>query len=376
MNELNRCRVDINLKNLALNYKTLRQMTSPNALFMSVVKASGYGHGAVECAKALLDAGSEWFGLSNLEEVLELRRAEITNPMLILGYTPPTAARVLATHNITQTVYSIDYATELLARAERAGVMVDIHIKVDTGMSRLGFDPDCPGTMDCLKTLHASPHINITGTFTHFAIADCVGGGDDYTSRQFEHFLQFCDKMKQSGIPHGIRHCCNSAGILRHPDKHLDMVRGGIALYGLPPSSDCTDKATLLPVMSWQAAVSMVKAIPAGQKIGYGCTYTSPKAMRIATISAGYADGYDRAYSGRGRVLINGHFAPIVGRVCMDQFMVDVSDIPAKMGDMATLVGRDGEHSITFDELATLSGSINYELACRVSGRVERRWVR
>ncbi len=373
MPKTNRCFANIYLNRLVHNYKALRQKTADSAKFMAVVKANGYGHGAVQCATALADAGADWFGLSNIDEAIELRCANLTSPMLVMGYTPPTFASELANFDITQTIYSPEYAAELSHQAELLGVVVDVHIKLDTGMSRLGFCPDDPTTLDCLWQLHQNPHINITGVFTHFAVSDQSGDGDSFTAGQFERFLGFCDKMKQRGIPHGLRHCCNSGGILRHPDKHLDMVRGGIALYGLPPSQQSADIVPLLPVMEWQVAVSMVKELSADQAVGYGCTFISPTTMRIATLSAGYADGYDRGYSNRGRVLIGGRYAPIIGRICMDQFMVDVSDIPdVSLGDMAILVGRQGQNSITFDELSGLSGSINYELACRVSQRVER----
>jgi len=377
MNLMRRCWVGIDLDQMEKNYRALREKTDPHALMMGVVKADAYGHGAVRCASLLAQLGMDWFAVSNIVEALQLRRGGITQPILILGYTPPECAAALAENQITQALYSREYAEALADRAREAEVTVDVHIKADTGMGRIGFKPESPEDFEAILTAARSGVLRVTGIFTHFAVADENGEGMEYTNEQFRRFTGLCDRLTGAGVEVGLRHCCNSAGILRCPEMHLDMVRAGISLYGLLPSGDCRSDIETYPVMSWHSVVSMVKEIGPGQTVSYGRTFMAHRPMRVATVAVGYADGYHRAYSSRGSVLIRGKAAPILGRVCMDQCIVDVSDIPgAAMGDTVTLVGRDGDAQITFDDLAQLADTVNYELVCLVGKRVDRVYSR
>ena len=373
MELIRRCWAEIDLDQMEQNYHALREKLKPETQMMGVVKADAYGHGAIRCARLLADIGINWFGVSNLSEAVQLRQGGITQPMLILGYTPPECASLLAEHHITQTAYSRDYLSALSAAAEQAGVTVDIHVKVDTGMGRIGFSDSDPQDFAVLCGLQQSSSLKVTGIFTHFAVADEKDSGDRYTGEQFERFTRFCSKLEEAGLKTGLRHCCNSAGILRHPEMQLDLVRAGVSLYGLLPSADCEESIVTYPVMSWRTVVSLVKEIAPGQTVSYGRTFCAEKPMKVATISVGYADGYSRSYSNMGCVLIRGQKAPILGRVCMDQCVVDVTDIPdVTMGDYVTLAGCDGEETISFDSLAKLCSTINYELVCLVGKRVDR----
>jgi len=373
MELIRRCWAEIDLDQMEQNYHALREKIKPETLMMGVVKADAYGHGAVHCARLLAQLGINWFGVSNISEAVQLRQGGITQPVLILGYTPPECAAVLAQHNITQALYSAEYAHSLGEAAQKAGVKVEVHIKVDTGMGRIGFACDNRQDFDMLCALGQSSCLKVTGIFTHFAVADEKGRGEEYTRDQFERFTAFCHKLEQAGLKVGLQHCCNSAGILRHPEMQLDMVRAGVSLYGLLPSADCGESICTYPVMSWRTVVSLVKEIKAGQTVSYGRTFCAEKPMKVATISVGYADGYSRGYSNRGYVLIGGQKAPIIGRVCMDQCVVDVTHIPnVSMGDRVTLAGVDQDEAISFDDLAELSSTINYEMVCLVGKRVDR----
>lgn len=373
MDMIRRCWAEIDLDQMERNYHALRQKLKPATQMMGVVKADAYGHGAVHCARLLAGLGIQWFGVSNINEAVQLRRSGITQPILILGYTPPECAAQLAEQHITQALFSREYAQALGAAARQAGVQVEVHIKVDTGMGRIGFAPESEADFALLCGLQSSPQLKVTGIFTHFAVADENGEGMEYTAQQFRSFCDYVQRLNRAGLKTGLRHCCNSAGILRCPEMQLDMVRAGVSLYGLLPSADCRGDIATYPVMSWRTVISLVKEIAPGQTVSYGRTFTARRPMRVATISVGYADGYSRAYSNRGYVLIHGQKAPILGRICMDQCVVDVSEIPtAAMGDTVTLAGRDSAEEIGFDQLAALSGTINYELVCLVGKRVDR----
>ena len=373
MELIRRCWAEIDLDQMERNYCALREKIKPETLMMGVVKADAYGHGAVRCARLLADLGINWFGVSNLSEAVQLRQGGITRPVLILGYTPPECAAILAEYGITQTVYSREYLSALSDAAQKAGVTVEVHIKVDTGMGRIGFCDSSNQDFEALCGLRQNTFLKVTGIFTHFAVADEKDSGEEYTKEQFDRFIAFCGKLEEAGLKTGLRHCCNSAGILRYPQMQLDMVRAGVSLYGLLPSADCAESITTYPVMSWRTVVSLVKEIAPGQTVSYGRTFRAVQPMKVATIPVGYADGYSRSYSNRGYVLIRGQKAPILGRVCMDQCLVDVTHIPGvAMGDRVTLAGCDGTQTITFDGLAKLCSTINYELVCLVGKRVDR----
>ncbi len=373
MNWTERCWAQVDLRALRRNYRRLRGLLGPRQKYLAVVKANAYGHGAVPVALALEAEGADWFGAATLEEGEELRRGGVTRPILLFGYTPPTAARRLAAGKLTQGVFSGEYAAALGAEALRAGVQVDFHLMVDSGMGRLGLRP---GELDSLRQaaeILANPALRCTGTFTHFAVADELGEASSaFTGEQFARFEGFLDRMRKAGMDPGLCHCANSAAAILTPGMRLGMCRFGIVQYGLSPSEE-VGWTELEPVMSLRATVAMVKEIHPGDTVSYGRLYTAQEPRKIATVAIGYADGYPRCGWQGGRVILKGQYAPIAGRVCMDQLMVDVTGIPhVAPGDPVTLAGREGEAEITWDEVAQKSGTVSYERICAISGRVPR----
>lgn len=371
---------EVDLDALLHNYAAIRAAIG-NKKMMAVVKADAYGHGDMAVTKTLQNAGIDWFAVSNFEEAMLLREHGVTLPILILGYTPPDNAAALCRQNITQAVYSIEYAQALSRAAIYAGERVNCHIKLDTGMARIGFcvqhGSEGQGIDEAAKAC-ALPGLACTGIFTHFASADePTEDSDLFTQEQFNTFLHACKLLEDRGIHFILRHCCNSAATLRFPEMHLDMVRAGVILYGLAPAPECRGLMDLQPVMHFYSTVTLVKEVESGTQVSYGRTYTATGTKRLATVAVGYADGFRRNFSNRGRVAIHGHYAPIVGRVCMDQMLVDVSEIPdVKMGDTVTLAGVDGQCSISFDDFAALNGTINYEEICLIGRRVPRVYLK
>lgn len=373
---------EIDLDALLHNYNLIKDKSGCQRV-MAVVKADAYGHGAVTLSKFLEKAGADWFGVSNIEEAVQLRHAGITHPILVLGYTPPTEAFRLRRENIAQAVFSVSYAKHLSKCAADAGCHIDIHIKLDTGMARIGFDCRSDGqtgsAADQIAECCRLPGLTMQGIFTHFASSD--GDGDDeifsFTSSQYERLLKTAEELRRRGIDPGLIHCSNSAGILNHPDKSLDMVRAGIILYGLSPGGEVAYIDELKPEMSFRTVVCMVKELIEGDGVSYGLTYKAARKLKAASIAVGYADGYPRSLSNRGRVLIHGCYAPVIGRVCMDQMVVDVTDIPnVKEGDTVTIFGKDGNNSIPVGELAAQTGTINHEIICNISKRVPRIFIK
>ncbi len=378
---LRRTWAEIDLNALEHNFCEIRRQTELSADIAAVVKADAYGHGAKIIAPELQRLGVGWFAVSNLEEAQELRRAGVVLPVLILGYTPPEYAAELAKDKITQALLSADYAASLSREAERAGVTVSAHLKIDTGMSRVGFFFQSPerdyGTIEKAAEACRLPGLDVNGIFMHFAVADAGEDGRVFTNAQYQAFQTVILSLKEKGISFRWRHCDNSGAILCYQQMNLDLVRPGIILYGLLPDDGLAGILSLRPVMALRSVVALIKTIPAGSTVSYGRTYTAERPVTVATIPVGYADGYSRSLSSKGSVLIHGRRAPIIGRICMDQMMVDVTDIPnVKEGDTVTLVGRDGKDIITFEELARLVGTINYELVCSVSRRVPRVYLR
>lgn len=364
------------------NVENMRANLAPGTRMMAVVKTDGYGHGAVPLARELEPLDFLFgFAVATAGEALELRRAGIRKPVLVLGYTFPESYKRLIEEEVRFTVFLPQTLKELaqaareLAAAQKAGErqrQAYIHIKVDTGMNRIGVKPDEEGFRLVRKALDI-PEIRVEGIFTHFARADEKDKGP--ALHQFALFQEFTERIrKETGYRIPVRHCANSAGIVEMPQTGMDMVRAGITLYGLWPSDEVRrDLIPLRPVLSLYSHIVHIKEIEAGEEVSYGGTFTAPSKMRIATIPAGYGDGYPRALSGRGYVLIAGKRAKILGRVCMDQFMVDVTDIPeASFGDPVTLIGRDGEEEITMEMLGELSGRFNYEIACCLGKRIPR----
>ena len=375
---LKRTWAEIHLDRLQGNFQAIQASLAPGSQAMAVVKADGYGHGAAAAAKALREAGAAWFGVSNLEEAVQLRRAGIDGDILILSFTPPEEAGRLAEFAVTQTVLSRPYAEELDAAAQAAGVRVRVHLKVDTGMSRVGFLYHREGDEAVLDDMAAAcrlPHLTAEGIFTHFASADEEEDGG-FTRRQFALFMDAVRRLEERGVSFALRHCCNSAATLRYPEMHLDMVRPGIILYGLSPAPWMEGMLPLDPVMELKTTVSMIKDLPADTPVSYGRIYTTGEARRVATVPIGYADGYPRVLSNRADMLLAGRRVRVVGRVCMDQCMLDVTGLDVRESMVATVFGREGEAFLPVEELADHMGTINYEVVCQISKRVPRLFVR
>ena len=359
--------VRIDLDAIRENIETVRRKTG--TAVMAVVKADAYGHGAVPVAQHLRDICS-FFGVSSAAEALELRQAGLDNPILILGHTPVDAFPLVVAQEIRPAIFRWEDALALSEEAQRQGKTAKFHFAVDTGMSRIGFQAEEEAAELCCR-IAGLPGLCPEGLFSHFATADCA---DLSKSReQARKFDWFCDLLKQRGLEIPIRHLNNSAGLMNFTDQY-DMVRCGIVTYGLYPSPEVDPKLLpLKPALSWHSHVSHVKTLPAGREVSYGGLYVTREDTRVATIPVGYADGYWRSLSGRFYVLIHGRRAPILGRVCMDQMMVDVTHIPQiQPGDPVTLVGHDGDEVITVEQIAGEAGSFNYEFICGISRRVPR----
>ena len=364
---------EIDLSNLEHNYRALRAMLPQGCRFLGVVKADAYGHGAVQVARRLETLGAEYLAVACLDEALELRQAGITTPILILGYTPTERAEALLDNGITQTVYDVEMARALSNAAAAAGKTLKIHVKADTGMSRLGWlcgGEDQSAAMEAIAQVCALPGLEAEGIYTHFANAD---GDEDYTMLQFTRFLDLLEALKERGITFAIRHCAASAAALKFPCTHLDMVRPGIALYGHYPDPSCEglDGPGLRPVMTLKTRVASVKAVPAGTPVSYGCTHVLDRETKLAALTIGYADGLPRLCSDKLEVLIGGQRAPVVGRICMDMCMADVTGLDVAPGDEVEVFG---EH-LPIEDVAALAGTIQYELLCAVSPRVHRAYL-
>lgn len=370
MDFLKRTWAEIDISALKHNLNLFKKHAE-NSKIMAVVKADAYGHFAKIIAPVLENEGADYFAVSNIEEAIELRNYGIKKPVLILGYTPVNYAKTLSDYDISQCVYSLEYAKELSKNAKKENVKIKVHIKLDTGMSRLGFDcrnDSLCGMCEAIKSAKLDG-FTAEGIFTHFAVADRNDNTEDgFTNEQFERFEIAVEILEENGIIFPLKSCCNSAGFLKDSDKHLSYSRTGIALYGLLPDKDFDTDFPLIPVMTVKSIISQVKEIKKGDTVNYGRTFEAQKPMKVATVSAGYADGYPRLLSNKGYVLINGKKANILGRVCMDQMCVDVTDIDAKMGDEVILFGKD----LSVDILAEMTGTINYEIICGISSRVPR----
>lgn len=373
MNYLRRAWAEINLDALVHNLNTIKSIT--DAKIFSVVKADAYGHSAETVAKVLDEAGSDFFAVSNIEEAKKLRASGILKPILILGYTPPVLAEELTRYDLTQTVFSYAFAEKLNDFAAKAGVTVKAHIKLDTGMGRIGFDFRDEGFNELVdaRRLINFKNLYFEGIFTHFPVADSASTEDvAYTKESFRRFVSAIDYLQKEGFNFKLKHCCNSAATLNYKEMHLDAVRPGIILYGLTPDKDMDIGKNFIPVMTFKSVVSMVKHVSAGETVNYGRSYTFAGNAKVATVSAGYADGVMRLLSNKGRVLINGKYANIVGRICMDQFCIDVTEIDVKEGDVVTIFGE----GLPTEEQAEKCNTINYELVCGIAERVPRVFIK
>ncbi len=364
---------EISLDALAYNVRSIRQVIGEDTGLMCVIKANAYGHGAVTLAHYLAGKGADSFAVATVDEAIELRQSGITQPILVLGMSTKERYPDMINYHITPTIYSYEMAKDIDRVAAKMNTVTDIHIKIDTGMSRIGFRADENTVQEIIMISQIRPHIHIQGIFTHFACAD--GDDESMTKKQAAAFKFVIEELEAHGLHIPVRHCANSASIIRYPELKMDMVRAGIILYGLRPSDEPDLMAfPLKPVMSLKSHVIMLKDVPEGTCVGYGATYVCPRKTRIATVSIGYADGFPRAQSNKGRVLIGSQSFPIIGRVCMDQMMVDVTDARerVRLGDEVILVGRQGNEEITMEEAASYGDSFNYEFACNINRRVPR----
>ena len=366
--------VEINLDALESNYNAVREALPENTKILAVVKANAYGHGAIGVAK-FLENKVDYLAVAATDEALEIRKNGVNCPILILGHIPYGDYDNIVKYNITPTISDF-YEAELLSKAAvKAGVTSPLHIAVDTGMNRIGFRCDKASVEEIIK-IRNLPNVKIEGVFSHLAAADMLDKA--YTKMQAEKFDDFVSKLENAEINAPIKHLYNSAAIA-DLEKKYDMVRQGIILYGLRPSDEVEFNNIVVPqpVMSMKTRVVQVKTLPAGESISYGCTYTTEKETRVATLCAGYADGVTRVLSNNGEVLIRGKRAKIIGRVCMDQFMVDVTAIPdVEEGDTATIFGTDGDETISVDEIAKKANTINYEIICNINSRVTRVYMK
>ncbi len=371
MFEYNRCFAEIDLAAIEHNTDQIRKRTGYDTALMAVVKADAYGHGAIPVAKRI-EKKVNAFCVAAAEEGYSLREAGSKLPILILGYSSPCQFADLLINNITPSVYDYEDAKILSEVAVKMNMMAKIHVPLDTGMSRVGF-PAWDKAAENIRKIHELPNIFIEGMFSHLACADMTE--DNLSERQFAEFDAVDKALAGYGIKIPIRHICNSAGIIRYDSHYMNAVRAGIILYGLAPSDEIGfGGLDLRPALTWKTHVIRIEEIPKGRGVSYGSTYVTERDVtRVATLAAGYADGYPRSLSNKGRVLIHGEYAPILGRVCMDIFMADVTGIPdVNVGDVVTLIGKDGDNSITAEEFGNTAGSFNYETVCRISKRVRR----
>ena len=361
--------VEIDLDAISANFDAIRAKAGVQV--MAIVKADAYGHGAVQIAR-LLDSKCSFFGVSSIAEALELRQAGLTKPILILGYTPVEAFRLVLGQDIRPAIFRLDDGIALSKLAQKHGVILPFHFAVDTGMSRLGFQATEESADICAEIAHL-PGIVAEGLFSHFATADSA----DLTraQEQARRFADFDRMLQERGVKIPLRHLDNSAGLMNF-SNHYEMVRSGIVTYGMYPSDEVDPQLlNLKPALQWRSRVTHIKMLPPGREISYGGTFVTTRKTRVATVPVGYADGYRRSLSGKFYVLIRGRRAPILGRVCMDQMMVDITDVPdVKIDDPVVLVGNDGNDVITVEEIAAAADSFNYEFVCGISRRVPRRY--
>ncbi len=362
---------EINTGAIARNVQAIRQFLKPDTRLLAVVKSNAYGHGIIKTAECVLDSGADALGVARIPEGICLREAGIDAPVLIFGFTPPSLARELIKYNLTQTVHSCDAAKELSKAANTAGGKISVHIKIDTGMGRLGLFSDC---IDEFKVISRLSGLYIEGIYTHFATAD--SNDKTYANKQFRIFNDILNTLHAEGFDIPLKHAANSAATVTMPEAHLDMVRCGIMIYGLYPSGDIKKNSIIVkPAMTFKTKVICLKKVPAGSMISYGAFYKTKKPTNIITVSAGYGDGLNRLLSSCGHMLIHGQRVKIAGRICMDMTMLDAGNIQdIRQGDEVVIFGDQGEASISVDEIASITDTINYEVLTSVSQNVYRKY--
>ena len=375
MRKYERIYATVDLDALMFNMDSMHSNIKNDTSMMAVIKTNAYGHGATELSHELEALDYLYgFAVATADEAMELRSSGIAKPILILGYTFPDSYETLVANDIRPAVFRADQAKALSEAAVKLGKTVHFHLAVDTAMSRIGVRPD-ESSIEMVKEMYSLPNVEFEGVFTHFAKADMVG--KEPTEKQIRLFRDYIELCRTNGIEFKIHHCSNSAGIVEYNEANMDMVRAGITLYGLWPSNEVKRNIiSLKPLLALKSHIVYIKYIEPSEAVSYGGTYVAESQRRVATIPVGYGDGYPRSLSNKGYVLIRGRKAPILGRVCMDQFMVDVTDIEASEGDEVTLIGRDGDEEISMEMLGDLSGRFNYELACDLGRRIPRIYMK
>lgn len=362
---------EVDLDAIAHNIKEIRKITNPNSKIMAVVKADAYGHGFLEVTRTLLENGADRLAVAVLQEGKQLRSRGVSVPILILGASGEDAVEDLINFDITPSVFTYEFAKALSYRAEQKEKVTKIHIKVDTGMSRIGFlaGENNEEIVEEILKISRLPYIEIEGIFSHFATSDEYD--KEYTLLQYSRFMDVCNKLEEKGLHIPIKHICNSAGIMMYPEMHLDMVRPGVILYGMYPSDEVDkSKLDLIPAMTLKSTITHVKEVEAGRGVSYGKEYITENETKIATVPIGYADGYLRKLAHEGKMIVNGVKVPIIGRICMDQCMIDVTNVHnIDKGDEVIIFGREG---VTIDDLAAWLETINYEVSCVIGKRIPR----
>ncbi len=373
---------EIDLDAIKNNIQRIRDYVRPETKILCAVKADGYGHGYLQVARTLLDHGADWLAVACIDEAVQLRRCGIDCPILILGHVTEQEAETVVREEITPACFSYELALSLSRAATRLGVRAKIHVKLDTGMGRVGLrytedETVNQETVDTILKMAVLPGLDIDGIFTHFSSAD-ESAGDDYTKMQYRRFQEACERLKGSGLEIPLRHCCNSAALIRFPEMHMDMVRPGVILYGIKPSAtmDC-GRLHLKPAMQFKAKITHIKEVEAGVGISYGRKYETEKLTKIATIPVGYADGYSRILSGKSQVIAGRTICNVIGNICMDQCMIDVSSVNTiSVGDDVILFGRDNDVEVSVESLAEKMGTINYEILCIIGKRIPRIYLK
>ena len=381
MNMVKRTWAEISLNAIEHNYNVIRNKVADDTKVCCVIKADGYGHGAVELSQVYEKLGADFFAVSNIDEGIEIRKSGSKLPIVILGYTRVSEAENLAEYDISQAVFSLEYAKELSEKCVEEDCICKMHIKVDSGMSRIGFMcqefPRDEYSIEEICEACCLPNLEVEGLFTHFCVSDEDAEGREFTNKQYENFIHVRDSLKKRGVDISVVHCSNSGAIEDYPETCCDMVRAGIILYGLAPSSKLADRLDLVPAMTLKTVVAFVKEVQKGATISYGRTFTADRKMKIATVPIGYADGFIRQNAKDGYMMVNGKKAKIVGRICMDQTMLDVTDIEdVKTGDEVVVFGTGENGEPTADSLAENTGTINYETVCLVGKRVPRIYIK
>lgn len=365
---------EVNLKVIKDNLAAIKTLLGPEVQIMAVVKGNAYGHGAIKVAQVVAGAGADRLAVATLDEAVELRQAGVRLPILVLG-TGVSGAEVDAAihYDIAQALCTVELAVALSKSAQRLHKPVKVHLKIDTGMSRIGVGPS--DAVSFIKHVATFTGLEFEGIFSHFAAAD--EGNREYTTLQLNRFQKTLDSLSKQGYSFPLRHLANSAGILDYPESYYDMVRPGCILYGYWPGPDSKRRITLQPAFTLKTRIVYLKSVSAGTAVSYGLTYIAPSKRVLATLPIGYADGYRRALSNKGHVLVRGRRCPVVGRVCMDQCIVDVTDVPnVSLGDEVVLIGRQGNNEITVAELAELAGTIDLEILCGITARVRRVYLK